>query len=345
MSGDKIPLQVHELPNLLQYISPDQRDTWVEVGMGLKSEFGQEGYGPWNNWSQSSKSYDGKAALSVWKSFKKGGTGMGTVIKLALDAGWKADKTEMSAEEKKRFAAEAELRRKQRQAEVEADEALLEEMRGLVADCCLRIWNEHCQSEGRSPYLDRKQVGAFGVGFFSTTVILSIDDRNKRCQVWAGSNAMQFFNGLPKPRPDYLSFLVFKPGSIAIPLRDAAGKLWSLQSINGQGTKLFPKYGRKSGCFHVLGAVDSPAVVGEAEGYATAASVHMASGWPVAMAVDSGNLVNVARILREAHPEASIVIAGDDDPTAPGNPGRTKATAAALEVGGVAAFPYFGEVA
>ena len=182
MSGDKIPLQVHELPNLLQYISPDPRDTWVEVGMGLKAEFGQDGYGPWNVWSQSSKSYDGKAALTVWKSFKKVGTSMGTVLKQALDAGWRPEKTEMTAEEKKRFAVEAEARRKLRQAEVEADEALLEEMRALVAESCQRIWDEHCQADGKSAYLDRKQVGAFGIGFFNTTVVLSIDDHNKRCQ-------------------------------------------------------------------------------------------------------------------------------------------------------------------
>ncbi|MCF5056769.1 toprim domain-containing protein [Pseudomonas proteolytica] len=345
MSDDKIPLQLSDLPHLLQYISPDSRDTWVEVGMGLKAEFGQDGYGPWNVWSQSSKSYDGKAALTVWKSFKRVGTSMGTVLKQALDAGWRPEKTEMTAEEKKRFAVEAEARRKLRQAEVEADEALLEEMRALVAESCQRIWDEHCQADGKSAYLDRKQVGAFGIGFFNTTVVLSIDDHNKRCQVWSGSSTMQFFNSLPKPRPASLSFLMFKPGGVAIPLRDFAGKLWSLQSINGQGTKLFPKYGRKSGCFHVLGVVDSPAVVAVAEGYATAASIHMSSGWPVAMAVDSGNLVNVARSVRAIYPDANIVIAGDDDPNAPGNPGRTKAEAAALEVGGFAAFPDFGEAA
>lgn len=339
MSDDKVPLQLFDLPNLLQYISPDSRDTWIEVGMGLKAEFGQDGYGPWNIWSQSSKSYDGKTALSVWKSFKKGGTGMGTVIKLAHDAGWRPEKTEMTAEEKKRFAVEAEARRKQRQAEVEADEALLDEMRSLVADSCQRIWNEHCQPVGRSAYLERKQVGAFGIGFFSTTVILSIDDHNKRCQVWSGSEAMQFFNNLPKPRPASLSFLMFKPGSVAIPLRDLAGKLWSLQSINGQGTKLFPKYGRKSGCFHILGEAQGASDMALAEGYATAASVHMALGWPVAMSVDSGNLPIVARALKTKYPEVLFMVAGDDDPEAKGNPGRTKAEAAAQAVNGYTVFP------
>ncbi len=341
--NDQIPLHLADLPCLLSYISADHRDTWVEVGMGVKSEFGADGYGPWNIWSQSGKGYDGKAALSVWKSFKKSGTGIGTVIKLALDAGWKPDKTEMTAEDKRRFATEQAVRRAQHQAEVEADEALLEQMRALVADACLKIWTEHCQPEGVSAYLDRKQVGAFGIGFFKSTVILSIDDANKRCQVWSGSDSMQFFNSLPNPRPSSLSFLVFKPGAIAVPLVDAAGKLWSLQAINGQGTKLFPKYGRKSGCFHVLGSLVDPMVIGSAEGYATAASVHMATGWPVAMAVDSGNLIKVTNAMRAAYPGVPIVVAGDDDPSAPGNPGRTKAEAAAIEVGGIAAFPNFGE--
>lgn len=339
MSDDKLALHLFDLPHLLQYISPDQRDTWVEVGMGLKAEFGEDAFSPWNIWSQSSKSYDGKAALSVWKSFKKGGTGIGTVIKLAHDAGWRPDQTEMTAEDKKRFAAEAEARRKQRQAEVEADEALLEEMRALVAQSCQKIWNDHCQPTGNSPYLERKQVGAYGIGFFSSTVILSIDDHNKRCQVWSGSDAMQFFNHLPKPRPDSLSFLMFKPGSIAIPLRDAAGKLWSLQSINAQGTKLFPKYGRKSGCFHVLGESQGAVDMALAEGYATAASVHMALGWPVAMSVDSGNLPVVARALRGRHPGVRFMIAGDDDPQAQGNPGRSKAEAAAQAIDGYTVFP------
>lgn len=339
MSGNKIPLQLGDLPSLLQYISPDQRDTWVEVGMGLKAEFGQDAYRDWNHWSQSSQTYDGKAALSVWKSFKKSGTGLGTVLKMALDAGWRPDQTEMSAEDKRKFAAEQEERRKRRQAEVEADEALLEEMRALVADACQRIWSEHCHESGRSAYLERKQVGAFGVGFFKSTVILSIDDHNKRCQIWSGSNAMQFFDNLPKPRPASLSFLVFKPGTIAVPIRDASGRLWSLQAINGQGTKLFPKYGRKSGCFHILGPVDDPLDIALAEGYATSASVHMALLWPVAMAVDSGNLPAVARALRGLYPDARLLVAGDDDPDAKGNPGRTKAEAAASANGGFAAFP------
>lgn len=270
------------------------------------------------------------------------------MIKLAKDNGWAPRREPMTAEEKRRLNAEAEARRVARQAEVEADEAKLAVMREAVASACQLIWAKHCKPTGASAYLARKGVAGFGVGFFAYTVVLSIDDARQRCDVWAGSEVRTFFDSLPRPRPDSHSFLMFKVGSIAVPLRDADGKLWSLQAINDQGTKLFPKYGRKSGCFHLIGGetlADATALF-VAEGYATAASVWMAMRTPTVVAIDSGNLLPVARSLRELYPALRLVIAGDDDPSKPGNPGRTKAEAAALAVGGVAVFPVIpGEAA
>lgn len=344
--SDRVPLTVADLQELLCYIPADDRDTWVAVAMGVKSEFGEAAFDAWDAWSQGEKSYNAKAARDVWKSCRKGGTGMGTVIKLAKDNGWAPRREPMTAEEKRRLNAEAEARRVARQAEVEADEARLAIMREAVASACQLIWAKHCKPTGASAYLARKGVAGFGVGFFAYTVVLSIDDARQRCDVWAGSEVRTFFDSLPKPRPDSHSFLMFKVGSIAVPLRDAEGKLWSLQAINDQGTKLFPKYGRKSGCFHLVCSVEDSDVLAVAEGYATAATVHMATEWPVVVAVDSGNLLPVARTLRELYPQVRLVIAGDDDPTKPGNPGRTKAEAAALAVGGLAVFPVIpGEAA
>ena len=344
--SDRVPLTVADLQELLSYIPADDRDTWVAVAMGVKSEFGEAAFDAWDAWSQGEKSYNAKAARDVWKSCRKGGTGMGTVIKLAKDNGWAPRREPMTAEEKRRLNAEAEARRVARQAEVEADEAKLAIMREAVASACQLIWAKHCKPTGASAYLARKGVAGFGVGFFAYTVVLSIDDARQRCDVWAGSEVRTFFDSLPKPRPDSHSFLMFKVGSIAVPLRDAAGKLWSLQAINDQGTKLFPKYGRKSGCFHLIGEVLEQRALFVAEGYATAASVWMALEEPVAVAIDSGNLLPVARALRELYPALRLVIAGDDDPSKPGNPGRTKDEAAALAVGGVAVFPVIpGEAA
>jgi putative DNA primase/helicase len=57
------------------------------------------------------------------------------------------------------------------------------------------------------------------------------------------------------------------------------------------------------------------------------------------MAFDAGNLLAVGRAMRDLHPEISLVFAGDDDPSQPDNPGRTKAEAAAAALDAVAAFP------
>lgn len=62
--------------------------------------------------------------------------------------------------------------------------------------------------------------------------------------------------------------------------------------------KLFLKGGRKSGLWHWCGDPAGASVLLIAEGYATAASLHQATGRPVAVAFDAGNLAHVAKALR-----------------------------------------------
>lgn len=98
----------------------------------------------------------------------------------------------------------------------------------------------------------------------------------------------------------------------------------------------------KRGAFHMVGAVGSDVpVLAVAEGYATAATVHEATGWPVAVAFDAGNLEPVARAMRKARPSARLVVAADNDHRTAGNPGITKAQVAAEAVGGVVIAPEF----
>jgi putative DNA primase/helicase len=198
---------------------------------------------------------------------------------------------------------------------------------------------------GPSEYLGRKRVGAHGLLFPRCSVLIGIDDQAQRVDVWAGEEVSRYFADLPKPRPEHISFMLIKRGSIVLPLRDAVGAVWSLQVIQPNGTKLFPKYGRKSGLWHLLGETVEAPVVAIAEGYATAASIHEAMGWPVAVALDAGNLQRVAGYLRLLYPDSQMVVCGDDDPEVTNNPGRLKAQEAANTVGGVAVFPRLGEVA
>ena len=69
------------------------------------------------------------------------------------------------------------------------------------------------------------------------------------------------------------------------------------------------------------------------EGYATGASIHEATGHAVICAMNSGNLSEVAKAARELWPQREIIVAADDDQFTDGNPGLTKATAAARSIG------------
>lgn len=125
---------------------------------------------------------------------------------------------------------------------------------------------------------------------------------------------------------------------LVIPLRDGDGALWNVQTITPDGTKRFLFGGRKRGLYHAIGAPVADLVC-ITEGYATAASVHEATGHPVAVAFDCGNLAPVAKILRAKYPRATITICADNDMHTPGNPGLSAARAAAEAIGGRVAIP------
>lgn len=121
--------------------------------------------------------------------------------------------------------------------------------------------------------------------------------------------------------------------SLVIPLRDVVGELHSLQFIGPDGRKTFLTGGRKRGCYFAIGRpVDALCI---AEGYATAASVHEATGQATACAFDAGNLEAVARALRGKFPRSRITVCADNDTGTPGNPGVRYAEAAARAVRGV----------
>ncbi len=128
---------------------------------------------------------------------------------------------------------------------------------------------------------------------------------------------------------------------LVVPMRDETGELHSLQFIDDAGGKLFLSGGRKKGCYFPIGTPDGEICI--AEGYATAASIHEATGYVCAVAFDAGNLKPVARALRATHSDVRLIVCADDDHRRPANPGLTKAHEAAVAVGGLVAVPDFGE--
>ncbi|HEX7112725.1 MAG TPA: DUF5906 domain-containing protein, partial [Mizugakiibacter sp.] len=115
--------------------------------------------------------------------------------------------------------------------------------------------------------------------------------------------------------------LRFTPnGTAVVPLLDAVGHLHGLQFLRTSAAaekarrpakEFWPAGLTKRGHFHQIGTPVHLVLV--AEGYATAASLHMATQLPVVVAFDAGNLLPVAEALRKRYPRVRILICADDD--------------------------------
>ena len=75
----------------LACISPQDRDTWVKIGMAVKAELGDDGFSLWNDWSKQVDSYVPAAARDSWRSFDGGGITGGTLYFMAKEGGWQDD--------------------------------------------------------------------------------------------------------------------------------------------------------------------------------------------------------------------------------------------------------------
>ncbi|WP_341684942.1 DUF927 domain-containing protein [Limnohabitans sp.] len=293
----------------LQHIPPNlPRHEWARVGMAIKSEFPDEtGEDLFFYWSQPAENFNAKDCRDAWKSFKSGGAvTIGTLLHMAKSHGFEIPKDGQRAAPPTPEAL-AERHRQQDQAR-EREQAETRQRHEAAATEAAKRWAS-ASDEGQSPYLERKGIKAHGLRFAADALL--------------------------------------------VPLFDEAGSLFNLQSIAPSGEKRFLPGGRKSGLWHMLGTVPDAAGAGDrpadapvillAEGYATAATLHEATGYPVAVAFDAGNLGKVAHALRQRYPAALLVLCGDDDQATQAktgnNPGRDKATAAAGAVQGLAVFP------
>lgn len=135
-------------------------------------------------------------------------------------------------------------------------------------------------------------------------------------------------------------------GRLIVPLQDIDGRLHSLEFIAPDGAKRFLAGGAKKRYFAVVGARPGPlsqptGPVLICEGWATGASLYLATGHRVVAAMDAGNLMPVAEALRARFPGADLVIVADNDakPDRDSNPGVAAARNAALAIDGRLAVP------
>lgn len=164
-------------------------------------------------------------------------------------------------------------------------------------------------------------------------------------------------------------------GNLVVPMLDGDGKVWGLQVIysdpavkqkKGRDKDFTPKGLAKKGRWFMIGSPVAGGIVLLCEGFATGASLNQATGLPVVVAFDAGNLMPVATAISRRYRGVKILVCADDDafgkcvpcsapvrvadgPLCPacgkehkrGNAGVTHAQAVALAVDGAWCAPVF----
>jgi len=320
----------------LSYIPSDEASTWIRMGFALVDEFGEAGRDVWMDWSSRAANFNESDARTRWKSLARqtsvGGGKPITIATLIYEAkrcGWKADPSsdyvKMTADEERRRAAERQAARAERQRAEEEDYAAA----AVRADA---IWAAAGPALDAHPYLVRKGVKAHGLRHTPVWSLEVIDASTGEIRQITVANALL----VPKwARPGVLASL-----QAIFPSRRNALKK----------DKVYLQGGRSRGSYHVIGAIGPDTLhVVICEGYATGATIHEATGWPVMVAFDAGNLAAVAAMVRARMPKAVLVLAADNDqyPRDDGavrNTGVDAATAAAKECGGILAVPQFSDL-
>ncbi|SEI81531.1 PriCT-2 domain-containing protein [Paraburkholderia diazotrophica] len=321
------PATLEEARDALIYVSPDcDRNEWFGIGAALYNEFGDAAFDLFDSWSQGvvdPDRYDHHGTRATWRSIKGTSSSnpktFATIARLARDGGWSP---QISGEVP---SAEELIRRNHDRAKRQAAEALkAAERQAKVAEYAKRQWGDarECGVDGH-PYLVFKRITPCGA----------------RVGTWARRD----------PTTGEVRTI---ENALLIRIRDAAGETRMLQAIfdgsdNFLGrSKDFSPGGQLRGNFFTIGqpkSVEGRPVVLICEGFATAASLHVATKHAVVGALSAGNLEPVAAALRTMDKlrEAILVFCADNDRWTAGNPGLKSARAAAAAFHGKLAVPQF----
>ncbi len=301
------PVQRTITPELIRdalaCIPPDlDRTDWARLGMAIKSEYsGDAGFDLWNDWSARGESYNERNARDTWRSIKAGGaTTIGTLFGVAKDHGFKfSEGTEPAKSPDPAALLQAQRLAEKKRKQREAEEATYSQRADQAAREAAKLWQEASES-GQSPYLVRKRVKGHGVRYLQDGTLLV----PMVAVAPPGQGVMQNVQRIAPEKPS-----------------------------DGGTDKRFLSGGRKTGMWHLIGTISEALPLLLAEGYATAASLFEATGHPVGVCWDAGNLVHVTKALRQLYPTKLLLVCGDDDGATEKrtgtNPGRVKATAAA----------------
>ena len=294
-----------EVRNALSYLDPNDRETWWEVGAALKSEFDEGGRSLWEDWSRNYPKWNERESNAQWKSFKYGHIHIGTLFHMAKANGFTFSQNYRapSAEEIAHREAAWAVKR-------EVQDAWDKVSRDHAARTANIVWeNANTRpADAGFPYLSDK--GITDPAVLANARINRFKDEDR----------------------------------LVIPMYDRPNHIVNRQAIDANGGKFFLPGGEVGGAYGKIAAPNSDWTGGVylAEGFATAASIHMATGKPVVIAFNAGNLPKVAAKMAQILPKnAPVYIAADNDAS---QTGIKKAAEAAQVLGNRArvVMPEFG---
>lgn len=352
-------ITLDDIADALQYLDCGDTDRWIRVGMAIKFEFGDSGFDVWDDWSRGYDRYKEKETRARWKSFKggsvRGRVTIGAVLHWAFERGFKLERPELTPEQRYQFAIEQEKRRAELAEKWAKEEADIFHWYDVVAETANNML-PLLKPVGSSPYLGKKKIHSCGCMFPREPFLLDFKPDFK-IDIITGHEAIKAVfdrakNNKTAGKEGEDSFVYIKRGCILIPLYNSSNQLRNFQVIYSDGSKKrFLTNGQKSGLFFVIGSLsenlESPVIF--VEGFATGASCHMATKWPVVVTFDAGNMPAVAHefkgMLRHK------IFAGDNDwetalqlkpdGTHKINTGIVKSREAAQIASGVACHPVF----
>lgn len=209
-----------------------------------------------------------------------------------------------------------------REAHKEAERKLAEVRKAetkRAAQWAASVW-ERCMPCAEHDYLTLKQIKPHGL-----RILPALDELHLE-----GVDDSNFYR------------LKTAAGALVVPMHEAKGNIQGLQFIYAKGhprrTKIerdkefWPTGMAMGGTFGLIGPVRRTGILLIAEGYATAASLHEATGQSVAYAFSANNLIKAGKQLAKEYPSLRLLFCADDDYLTEGNPGCKAAAEACAAI-------------